>query len=1071
MIQERPPPPSQVSNQGVSNQALVQGAPGIPGTHPSILSPSSVSTFATAIHSVNNNPPNVAPSSATIVPSSATIVPSSTIVVTSMNPGMNSTNNRDNNRDNSSAFASQPPCNTNSSQVNLSNSAQVSGQSNLTSSQQSLTPSQQSLTSSQQFQRLKVEDALSYLDKVKYSFNNQPQVYNDFLDIMKEFKSQSIDTPGVIQRVSDLFRGHPDLIFGFNTFLPPGYRIEIHANEQVSVSMPSNTVIIQSSGGITTTLSHPPGMNADLGIPLSTLSNSQPVNLASHLNSKPLNLNQKSGIHDPGSGSGLVNVSNVSNGGPVAGSQPVEFNHAINYVNKIKNRYSNRPEVYKQFLEILHAYQKEQKNVKEGRTPDKNSMTDTQVYAKVATLFQDQSDLLNEFALFLPESNSVGTNSFSLGPQSVFESNLPLSRTQHQDNLAAANRAANNDHGAIVKKPISRNLSHLNQTFGNQNKRYSGSNPVYASPSKRLKMTSIRDVPMSEAAKYGSLNDFAFFDKVRKAVRSQDVYDSFLRCLLLYNHEIISRTDVVGLVAPFIGKFPELFRWFKEFVGYREGTGNSLPHGNSVSNFVLEGLPQRVVGIRDRERDRDSGVGMEIDYATCKRYGASYRALPKNYPQPKCSGRTSLCREVLNDTWVSFPSWSEDSTFVTSKKTQYEEYISKCEDERFELDVVIETNLATIRVLESVQKRLHRMTPDEKQRFKLDDCLGGTSATIHQRAIRRIYGDKAPELIDGLKKNPAVAVGIVLRRLKMKEEEWREAQKSFNKIWREQNERFYLKSLDHQGISFKANDIKFLRSKNLLNEIETIFEERHDASEDHAHASGVGENGNSIVSGPHMTLDYKDKCMIEEACNLIIHHIKRQTSIHKEDKTKIKQLMKHFIPDLFATPRGELSDDELEDLDSSLDARDGSKSGKEKCTRVGNGSANPSPSDSKNNPAGTPTEKNTSRNENVTSTIHPGSASPSSDLYSLMFGNNNWYLFFRLHNILCERLTKMYERAQIIAVEEEKEKSNRKESTAIALRLKPRSKCINIFPSIREIFENSNRIIHFRNIHIFFSLR
>lgn len=41
-----------------------------------------------------------------------------------------------------------------------------------------------------QFQKLKVEDALSYLDQVKYKFGNQPQVYNDFLDIMKEFKSQ-----------------------------------------------------------------------------------------------------------------------------------------------------------------------------------------------------------------------------------------------------------------------------------------------------------------------------------------------------------------------------------------------------------------------------------------------------------------------------------------------------------------------------------------------------------------------------------------------------------------------------------------------------------------------------------------------------------------------------------------------------------------------------------------------------------------------------------------------------------------------------------------------------------------
>ena len=85
-----------------------------------------------------------------------------------------------------------------------------------------------------QFQRLKVEDALSYLDQVKFKFGNQPQVYNDFLDIMKEFKSQSIDTPGVIARVSHLFKGHPELIVGFNTFLPPGYKIEVQCNDAVS---------------------------------------------------------------------------------------------------------------------------------------------------------------------------------------------------------------------------------------------------------------------------------------------------------------------------------------------------------------------------------------------------------------------------------------------------------------------------------------------------------------------------------------------------------------------------------------------------------------------------------------------------------------------------------------------------------------------------------------------------------------------------------------------------------------------------------------------------------------------
>jgi paired amphipathic helix protein Sin3a len=35
------------------------------------------------------------------------------------------------------------------------------------------------------------QDALSYLDQVKVQFSEQPDVYNRFLDIMKDFKSQA----------------------------------------------------------------------------------------------------------------------------------------------------------------------------------------------------------------------------------------------------------------------------------------------------------------------------------------------------------------------------------------------------------------------------------------------------------------------------------------------------------------------------------------------------------------------------------------------------------------------------------------------------------------------------------------------------------------------------------------------------------------------------------------------------------------------------------------------------------------------------------------------------------------
>ena len=41
------------------------------------------------------------------------------------------------------------------------------------------------------YKPLNVKDALSYLDQVKQKFADQPEVYNRFLDIMKEFKSQT----------------------------------------------------------------------------------------------------------------------------------------------------------------------------------------------------------------------------------------------------------------------------------------------------------------------------------------------------------------------------------------------------------------------------------------------------------------------------------------------------------------------------------------------------------------------------------------------------------------------------------------------------------------------------------------------------------------------------------------------------------------------------------------------------------------------------------------------------------------------------------------------------------------
>jgi paired amphipathic helix protein Sin3a len=60
--------------------------------------------------------------------------------------------------------------------------------------------------------------------------------------------------------------------------------------------------------------------------------------------------------------------------------------------------------------------------------------------------------------------------------------------------------------------------------------------------------------------------------QARKALKNQDVYENFLRCLVIFNQEIVSKSELVLLVRPFLEKFPELFRWFKDLLGHNEGS-------------------------------------------------------------------------------------------------------------------------------------------------------------------------------------------------------------------------------------------------------------------------------------------------------------------------------------------------------------------------------------------------------------------------------------------------------------------------------------------------------------------
>jgi paired amphipathic helix protein Sin3a len=217
----------------------------------------------------------------------------------------------------------------------------------------------------------------------------------------------------------------------------------------------------------------------------------------------------------------------------------------------------------------------------------------------------------------------------------------------------------------------------------------------------------------------------------------------------------------------------------------------------------------------------------EIDFSQCRRCTPSYRALPHNYPRGKCSGRTALCESVLNNNWVSVPTGSEDFGVKNLRRNQYEEALFKCEDDRYEIDMVMDANRSTIRALEPIAKNIADLdaakssdassasTEPGKYQYRLDKRA---LTVMHLKAIARVYGDAGDRVLELLRKNPAGAIPVILARLKQKAVEWGKARQQLDKQWKEVLEKNYQKSLDHRSFYFKTSDRKAVMAKTMLQE-------------------------------------------------------------------------------------------------------------------------------------------------------------------------------------------------------------------------------------------------------------
>jgi len=253
------------------------------------------------------------------------------------------------------------------------------------------------------------------------------------------------------------------------------------------------------------------------------------------------------------------------------------------------------------------------------------------VLEQVSELFRDHPDLLKEFAYFLPEA------------------------VQAQATARLAQAAANHS-----KKRRSKNKN-SNKNM-QQNQRQKKKQRVGA---KRSNHGVPAKLPLIEKK---------YFERVKMALGQDALWMEFLKCLELYSHDLLSRIELLSLLSDVL----------------------------SVTSDGGETLIDELELVLQARGDQGDNIGdeywlsmptTEIDFSQCRRCTPSYRALPHNYPRGTCSGRTQLCESVLNNNWVSVPTGSEDFGVKNLRRNQYEEALFKCEDDRYEIDMVMVSDI------------------------------------------------------------------------------------------------------------------------------------------------------------------------------------------------------------------------------------------------------------------------------------------------------------------------------------------------------------------------------------------
>lgn len=90
---------------------------------------------------------------------------------------------------------------------------------------------------------------------------------------------------------------------------------------------------------------------------------------------------------------------------------------------------------------------------------------------------------------------------------------------------------------------------------------------------------------------------------------------------------------------------------------------------------------------------------------------------------------------------------------------------------------------------------------------------------MNRNAIRAVYGARGPEVEKALYDNPLALIPVIIPRLRQKEMEWSLSKLQWGSRWRRMYDEYFLRSLDHESVNFKADQKHRLSPNDIVEEL------------------------------------------------------------------------------------------------------------------------------------------------------------------------------------------------------------------------------------------------------------